>query len=108
VIGLSFGGAEFAVFVLMSEYVDTEFRNRFLGLLQTMWGLSIILTACLFAIDENWRFLSAVFLVFGVGTQFIIFFADESTRFLVSMRENFPEAKRILNKVARINKLPPF
>ena len=58
VIGLSFGGAEFAVFVLMSEYVDTEFRNRFLGLLQTMWGLSIILTACLFAIDENWRFLT--------------------------------------------------
>ena len=33
VTGLSFGGAEFAVFVLMSEYVDTEYRNRFLGLL---------------------------------------------------------------------------
>jgi MFS family permease len=32
-IGMAFGGAEFACFVLLSEYVDAGYRNKYLGLM---------------------------------------------------------------------------
>jgi MFS family permease len=33
IIGLGFGGAEFACFVLLSEFVDVQNRNTYLGLM---------------------------------------------------------------------------
>ena len=86
VIGAGFGGAEFACFVLLSEYVDCEYRNRYLGMMQAMWGLSIILISAMYWINSDWRFLSVLFLIIAIVVLVSTLFSDESVRFLTSVR----------------------
>jgi hypothetical protein len=73
-----------------------------------MWGLSIISIALLFWIDESWKFLTIVLVIVAVTVFFTTLFTDESVRFLCSVRSNFTEAHRILDKVARTNSKEPF
>jgi hypothetical protein len=73
-----------------------------------MWGLSIISISLLYWVDASWRFLTIVFLILAVSVFFSTLFTDESVRFLCSVRSNFPEARRILDKVALVNNTTPF
>jgi MFS family permease len=96
------------VFVLLSEYVDTKYRNRYLGIMQAMWGLSMMIISLVFLANNDWRFLTGFMLTISVIVFFTTFMTDESVRFLTSVKGDFINAKHNLNKVARLNSTSQF
>jgi hypothetical protein len=107
-IGSAFGGGEFAAYVLLGEFVDAEYRNIYLNLIQLTWGLSIVIMALLYNLKDSWTFLTLVMICFTVFVGTLILSSDESVRFQTSVKKNFSEARRILAKVAALNRSIQF
>jgi MFS family permease len=53
-VGVAFGTGEIAAFVTLSEFVDTEHRNYFLGSMNATWGIAAFLTAVLYEVFGDW------------------------------------------------------
>jgi hypothetical protein len=69
-----------------------------------MWGLSIILISLLYWYNNSWQFLTSVFLIIAIVAFILLFYADESLRFYISVKKDYAKAKLILNKVAKVNR----
>ena len=106
--GFGLGGALPLDFSLMSEFLPTRNRGRWLVLLESFWAvgtLAVALCAYLLVPDHGWRPLLAVSGIAALLVLWIRARVPESPRYLVAAgREE--EAREVLARVARENGAP--
>jgi MFS family permease len=102
-VGVAFGTGEIAAFVTLSEFIDTEHRNYFLGSMNATWGLAAFLTAVLYEIFGDWQILVAFIIAYSIMTVIPVFFIDDSPHYHATIKENFRKAKMVLDRVADVN-----
>lgn len=99
---------EIAAIVTLSEFIDKEHRNVFLGLMNISWGISAFGMAYLYSLYEDWTVLLKAMIAVGSVSLLPLFFVQESPHFLVSVKGNHARAREVLDRVAAVNKLPQF
>ena len=102
--GIAYGGGLLSVFILLSEFIDPESCNGYLNTLQTVWGVSIVIVATLFWINEDWKFSTVIFLLVLIAGLIVLYKVDESARFYTSVKHDYVAAHRVLDRVADANK----
>jgi len=107
-IGLAYGVGEIAAFVTLSEFIDKEHRNVYLGLMNISWGIAAFGMAYLYSIYEDWTVLMKAMLIVSILALLPIFFVQESPHFLVSVKGNHTKARKVLDIVASVNKKDPI
>lgn len=106
--GFGLGGALPLDFSLMSEFLPTRNRGRYLVLLESFWAigtLAVALLAYLVVPDEGWRPLLAASGVAALLVLWIRAKVPESPRYLVAAGRE-AEAREVLDRVARENGAP--
>ena len=91
--GFAFGGIEILTFVLLSEFIDSRYRNYFIGVLNSSSGFALIFSAILAYEVYDWKYITmtntAIIALAAIGSYKI----DESPRYLASVKGKYRQAK---------------
>lgn len=108
--GFGLGGALPLDFSLFAEYLPRKNRGRWLVLLESFWGVGTLTAAGLAWIlvpTVGWRYLLATSAVAALFVLWVRMRVPESPRWLMT-RGREPEARAVLNQVARDNGSAPI
>jgi len=108
--GFGLGGALPLDFSLFAEYLPRKNRGRWLVLLESFWGVGTLVAAGLAWIlvpTVGWRYLLATSAVAALFVLWVRMRVPESPRWLMTQGRE-PEARAILNQVARENGVAPI
>ena len=108
--GFGLGGALPLDFSLFAEYLPRKNRGRWLVLLESFWGVGTLAAAGLAWIlvpTLGWRYLLATSAVAALFVLWVRMRVPESPRWLMTKGRE-PEARAILNQVARENGAAPI
>ena len=107
--GCGLGGQETISLVYVTEISATNFRNNSQAAQVSVWAGAQIIMGIVYNFVDSWRnmFQYVMGAPFVVCTIFVIFFMDETPRYLAS-KQKFEEAKYVLAKISRTNRRPPF
>jgi putative MFS transporter len=106
--GTAVGGTLPVDYAIMSEYLPTKQRGRFLVYLESFWALGTIIVAALAWIfvpmlpDTGWRYLLAASALPGLLGYWVRREVPESPRFLL-VQGRTEEARNVLQQVAAMN-----
>ena len=91
--GFAFGGIEILTFVLLSEFIDSRYRNYFIGVLNSASGFAMIFSAVLSWEMYEWKSITitntVIIAIAAIGSYKI----DESPRYLASVKGKYRMAK---------------
>jgi putative MFS transporter len=108
--GFGVGGMLPVVSALLTEFVPTNKRGRYMVLLESFWILGTLIAAFLawYLIPTyptmGWRYLFAIGGLPVIMIIFIYKFVPESPRFLI-LAKHHDKAKKIINKIAHENQV---
>lgn len=109
--GAAVGGTLPVDYALTAEYLPKAQRGRFLVYLESFWALGTVAMALIaWAVvpaqgTGAWRWIFAINALPGLMGLVVRLWVPESPRFLM-LRGKTEEAKRVLERVARINRAP--
>lgn len=109
IVGIGFAAQEIITLVYCSEISGKSFRNHSMVIILTLSGISQVTLGLMFAFIYYWRhvFVLAIGVPAVLCSIVIYFFLDETPRFLVSKLQ-FSGAIAVLQRMAMINRRPPF
>jgi MFS family permease len=106
--GFAFGGIEIITFVLLSEFIDSNYRNYFIGALNSASGVAMLFSSVNAWVLYEWKAITLTNIVVIALAMIPTYKLHESPRYLASVKGKYRQSKVILREIALYNKMRRF